>query len=383
MKSEGFRLMKISKEEMATAKISILIVGLLIIVFFTASTYGKAWQDLSSEWMQTDWYTSSSWSYDGRKASFVFCQQYYDPIVIYCPEIYVLRMPDLEASRVVMSEKTYGNYSPAWAPEDDRLLFVSDYVDYGDIYLWDFIKSDAVAIATNAAWEGMPAWSPDAQQIAFVSGRKRDCCQIYLSDSNGDEIQLFLETDYALLKPQWSPDGRLIATIETNDFNTIYDSLLADQIRIVSITFADVGSTWPKSVSLRDINLYLDIGPNISWSPDSTKMAFVAVTDTGDGVVYLIDVQNESYQLLTDGKHHLTNIAWSPDGNRIAFASDEGLFVINIATFDTEQLTDKSGLTPYWASDDTIYFIQMPLSEYLDKPRLPHRSLQTFHLESP
>ncbi|MGD8904182.1 MAG: hypothetical protein PVI67_11500, partial [Anaerolineae bacterium] len=64
-------------------------------------------------------------------------------------------------------------------------------------------------LTQNAAWDGVPAWSPNGEWIAFVSERGGDR-SLYLMSPSGAEVKWLANTTlYAY--PGWSPDSRQIA----------------------------------------------------------------------------------------------------------------------------------------------------------------------------
>lgn len=55
-----------------------------------------------------------------------------------------------------------------------------------------------------------PAWAPDGQRLAFVAFHS-GAAQIYVSDSAGGKALLLTDPRLASVRPAWSPDGRQIA----------------------------------------------------------------------------------------------------------------------------------------------------------------------------
>lgn len=155
-----------------------------------------------------------------------------------------------------------------------------------------------------------PSFSPDGRRIAFMSGRAGQP-QVYISDSDGTNVQLLTEFSYGSTSyrasPAWSPDGRLIA----------YQAMAGGfQIMVLNLRDRAV-----KQLTSEGIN------EDPSWAPDGRHLVF---TSTRSGVQQLWVVDTESGRLrqltraagarLSDWSPHLAptlsndaNVANTPD----------------------------------------------------------------------
>ena len=78
---------------------------------------------------------------------------------------------------------------------------------------------------------------------------------------------------------------------------------------------------------------------SFAWSPDGTRLAFVAARDGDSADVYLFDRSDNSATRLTDEAGHATDLHWSPDGQRLQYLS--------IHTFGTGAGAAMEGLWVY------------------------------------
>jgi TolB protein len=91
-----------------------------------------------------------------------------------------------------------------------------------------------------------------------------------------------------------------------------------------------------------------------AWSPDGSKLAFVATDDSGAGSVYVSGADGKNARKVADGG---ADPVWSPDGMQIAFAGDDGdntaIFVVPSAGGTARQLCTAAGFLsePAWSPD--------------------------------
>ncbi len=120
-----------------------------------------------------------------------------------------------------------------WSPQGDKLAFLRSptYGEKPDIYLYELSTDLVEPLVTTEAVERAPSWSPDGEQMVFVSwdGCESDDClpyelvwDIWLVDQNGNTIPIVTDSDEeiflsgylwdaSICNLTWSPDEKHIA----------------------------------------------------------------------------------------------------------------------------------------------------------------------------
>jgi WD40 repeat protein len=105
---------------------------------------------------------------------------------------------------------------------------------------------------------------------------------------------------------------------------------------------------------------------DLSWSPDSTRVAFWVIAGEGDGVatIHLYDVRDGTlsrYCGFTTTEHNPNppRLVWSPGGTHIAFGGnvpndDKGYLLLALNTNDGNFIELSNGVYPALGSADVI-----------------------------
>jgi len=123
----------------------------------------------------------------------------------------------------VISEGDDPVLQPRWSPDGTRLLY-GEWPHYDmpwderALIVADLAHGTRRAIAGGTRVTNADAvWSPDGQQIAFVSDRAGDFGNLWVCDANGDHLQRLASESVQHATPAWSPDGRQIAYLRNVD----------------------------------------------------------------------------------------------------------------------------------------------------------------------
>ncbi len=190
----------------------------------------------------------------------------------------------------------------------------------------------------DASEEHDIAWSPDSRQLAFFSNAQTpDQLQLYVAKVTGGEARKLTDLKGSLDAPSWSPDGKTLALLFTENTPRLPGPLepmalpsgvIGGKTYEQRLTTVDVATGRVRQLSPADMYVY-----EYDWSPDGRKFALTAARGPGDASWYVAEIstlQADSGEMksLYKPAQQIAVPRWSPDGSTIAFIgglmSDEG-----------------------------------------------------------
>jgi dipeptidyl aminopeptidase/acylaminoacyl peptidase len=277
------------------------------------------------------------------------------------------------------------------APDGSRVAWVQDALDAAGevagtaIYVCELkdgnCKPKRISTAEGtAADEDSVAWSPDSKQIAFLSDAGGDNqSQLYVASVDGGKVRKLTSVTGALADPAWSPDGKTVALLLTENAqraNPLSPMLpetgvIADKVYEQRLAVVEVATGKVSQLSPRDMYVY-----EFDWSPDSRSFAMIAAHGAGDANWYvpqLYTLNTGAREMKAIYKPHLqiADPRWSPDGNNIGFIeglmSDESFIGGDITVVPAGGGTPRN-VTPgipaspsalYWQTPKKILFAEV------------------------
>jgi TolB protein len=251
---------------------------------------------------------------------------------------------------------------PALSPDGRTLLFQSNRSGRWAIHVSDPDGRNVRVLVDSGDDPSTPVWSPDGASIAFSAGKDGET-DVFTIRSDGTGRRRLASSPGDDSHPHWSADGERIY------FNSA---------RVTPDLKADWARQWHNVFSMRrdgsDLRQHTRCQTVCTYpvpSPDGRRIAYRKIVDTPgfDWALRSIARNSEVFVADVDGsnEHNLTNHAaydgwpmWSPDGEWIAFASNRGgqpnmshLYVVRPDGKDVRQVTRGSGAFKQhsWAAD--------------------------------
>jgi len=202
-------------------------------------------------------------------------------------------------------ELAEGNISP-----DGRWLCSCD--DTGDLFLMEVGTGSKRRLTHSASWDkgdfvDSPIMSPDSKRIAFGWWRDYDTCDLKVINIDGTGERT-LSADAAITLWNWTPDGRFILGITTQESEPrriVFVSVSDGAIRVVK----NLGGLRPERGKI---------------SPDGRWIAydFAQNEDTSVRDIFLLSADGNREIPLVQHPADDRLLGWAPGGDQILFSSD-------------------------------------------------------------
>jgi Tol biopolymer transport system component len=199
-------------------------------------------------------------------------------------------------------------HSPTWSPRGAYVAF-SRATGTGQSKI--FVANAGGKIVSrfgSGTNNGGPLWSPDGRHIEYVGAFAHIYgLMVAAPDGSGDGEVAGSPAwpTYGPANPTWSPDGQRLAFTDGDDV-AVPQGIFSVEVK---------GS---------DRRLLVRRAYYPAYSPDGTKLAFVAFGRTGLGGVFVANADGSEPRAVSVAAGAAMP-AWSPDGTRIAFVRDSAI----------------------------------------------------------
>ena len=193
--------------------------------------------------------------------------------------------------------------SPAWSPDGNQIAYVSFEQKKPVVYVQSLVTGQRRAVANFWGSNSAPAWSPDGRRLA-VTLTKDGGSQLYVVNVDGSGVTRLTRTSSIDTEANFSPDGQLlIFTSDRGGSPQIY-GMPAGGGEARRLTFEGTYNVSPR------------------FSPDGKSFTFIQ-RNGGRFNVAIQDLATRQVQVLTDGSLD-ESPSFSPNGRMILYATSQG-----------------------------------------------------------
>jgi TolB protein len=192
--------------------------------------------------------------------------------------------------------------SPAWSPDGQNLAYVSFETKTSAIYVQRLATGERRRVSARSGINGAPAFSPDGTRLAVTLSRDGNL-DIYVLDLATQALTRITSNDAIDTEAAWTPDGKTLYFTSDRAGNAqIYRVNLADPSDVQRVTYTNAYNARPRV------------------SPDGAALAMVTL-DKGYRIG-LMDLKTRNLRLLTDGRQD-ESPSFAPNGAVIVYATED------------------------------------------------------------
>ena len=285
-----------------------------------------------------------AWSPDGKRLAFISDRNG-------VAQLFVATIPGSPRHLIpLIEEPIAAGYRPVWSPDGRWLAIEIAHIGNTDIYIFDMqcqqssneCADDVLQRLTNEPTDDrFPVWSPDSQELAFVSWREGDA-EVYAIRADGSRLRDLSNNSRSWdTNPNWARDGE----------HMLYMALQGGRYQLYLLTLADNFRLPLLDASHQPV---LPLGSAPVWSSDGSRVILSVSLRDAAAEILILDMacitnipncQTSVSTVATSSVDELMPV-WSPDERWVYFVSGrQGTLAIyrvdpNCANCDPEIISD-------------------------------------------
>jgi TolB protein len=215
--------------------------------------------------------------------------------------------------------------SPSWSPNGNELAYVSFEGRKPVVYVHDVSTGKRRVLANFRGSNSAPAWSPDGKSLA-VTLTKEGGSQIFIIDAKGGDPRRITQSSGIDTEPVFSPDGSAIYFVSDRGGSPQIYRIPSSGGPVQRVTF----------------NGNYNISPTLS--ADGNFLAFISRADNSFKLL-LMDLVTDKVTTLTETNHD-EKPSFAPNGKLILYATQvQGKEALMTTTLDGKISAKLSGQT--------------------------------------
>ena len=230
---------------------------------------------------------------------------------------------DGTGDKILPGQTAAYNLVPAWSPDGKRLAYTATEQVQGDapslIVVVNADGSDSKTYAPGFESAVLATWSPDGKMLAFMGGGAEAGRGIYVMDTLGNRLQRISPEEKAAFTPFWYDGGKKVGYFQ------IDPQMMEGALVLVNPD----GSEEREITTLSGLSL---TGPG-GLSPDGKRLIYASIDpENNTAELHIWDFANQSDSVLSDIEVDV-NLGEDPSGIPLASWSPDGAsFIVPLKT---------------------------------------------------